>query len=191
MEALLLLWILFGFFSSALAAHKNRSAVGWFLMGVIFGPFGLLVALFPPLEKRQPAPVPRPVGETAPVQSSTGSTSIKLYGSAYSLHYERRDIDAAEVLYRRIVADYTGTPEADYARSQLRNIERMTPEDRRRLAEQRATSQLPAGSPSSVVPAHEASNPLDTLSRLGQLRKEDAITEEEFAAKKAELLRQI
>jgi len=32
---------------------------------------------------------------------------------------------------------------------------------------------------------------LDTLSRLGQLRKEGAITEEEFAAKKADLLRKI
>jgi len=131
MEALLLLWILFGFFSAALAAHKNRSAVGWFLMGVLFGPFGLLVALFPPLEKQQPAPLPRPVGESAAAHSSTGSTSANLYGSAYSLHYEHRDIDAAEVLYRRIVADYTDTPEADYARSQLRNIERMTLEERR------------------------------------------------------------
>lgn len=191
MEVVLLFWLLFGFFSAALAAHRNRSAFGWFLIGVLFGPFGLLVALFPPLEKRQPTSLPGSAIARGPAQSSAGSTSAQLYESAHSLHYERRDIDAADVLYRRIVADYANTPEADYARSQLRNIEQMTPEQRQGLAERRAASEAQMTSPISPGLAQEAPSPLDTLSRLAQLRKEGAITEDEFAAKKAELLRQI
>ena len=42
-----LLAILFACFSSALAHARGRSAVSWFFIGLLFGPFGLLVGLFP------------------------------------------------------------------------------------------------------------------------------------------------
>lgn len=42
-------WILFAVFSAVLANAKNRNAVGWFFVGLFFGPFGLLVAFFPPI----------------------------------------------------------------------------------------------------------------------------------------------
>ena len=45
-------WLLCGIFSGALASSKNRSGFGWFLIGLIVGPFGLLVAFFPKLDKR-------------------------------------------------------------------------------------------------------------------------------------------
>ncbi|MGD9818321.1 MAG: hypothetical protein AB7V04_06435 [Desulfomonilaceae bacterium] len=41
------IWILFGIFSAIFAGQKNRSTVGWFLIGCLFGPFGLLVLAFP------------------------------------------------------------------------------------------------------------------------------------------------
>ena len=47
----LFLWVLFGVFSAMIASTKGRSAGGWFFMGLIFGPFGLLVALLPATEK--------------------------------------------------------------------------------------------------------------------------------------------
>lgn len=45
-----LAWILFAIFSAILAANKNRNAAGWFFVGLLFGPFGLLVAFFPAIE---------------------------------------------------------------------------------------------------------------------------------------------
>ena len=47
MEMVLLLWILFPCFSAGLASSKGKSAGLWFLLGLLFGPFGLLVAFFP------------------------------------------------------------------------------------------------------------------------------------------------
>lgn len=32
------------------AEHRNRNALGWFLIGLLFGPFGLLVLAFPKIE---------------------------------------------------------------------------------------------------------------------------------------------
>ena len=43
----LLVCLLFAFFSAALARARGRSSIGWGLLGLLFGPFGLLVGLFP------------------------------------------------------------------------------------------------------------------------------------------------
>lgn len=51
--AYLFAWILFPIFSAVLASNKNRSSFGWFLIGLLFGPFGLLVGLMSPLEKQR------------------------------------------------------------------------------------------------------------------------------------------
>ncbi len=45
-----ILWLLFALFSALIASSKNRSAFGWFLIGLFFGPFGLLVAALPAAE---------------------------------------------------------------------------------------------------------------------------------------------
>lgn len=45
-----IIWALFAVFSAAIAGSKNRSVVIWFLLGVLFGPFALLVAFMPKLE---------------------------------------------------------------------------------------------------------------------------------------------
>lgn len=42
-----LFWIICAAFAAALANARGRSALGWFLLGVLFGPFALLVGLFP------------------------------------------------------------------------------------------------------------------------------------------------
>ena len=44
-------WLLCAIFSAALASSKNRNGAAWFFMGLVFGPFGLLVAFFPKIEK--------------------------------------------------------------------------------------------------------------------------------------------
>jgi hypothetical protein len=46
-----LFWIVFAILSSILAGQRNRSQLGWFFIGLIFGPFGLLVAFVPKKEK--------------------------------------------------------------------------------------------------------------------------------------------
>ena len=51
MFSLLLLYgaFLCAIFSAILARQKNRDVLGWFFCGLLFGPFGLLVAAMPPL----------------------------------------------------------------------------------------------------------------------------------------------
>lgn len=41
--------LLFAIFSAVLASSKGRSGIGWFFVGLLFGPFGLLVGFMPPL----------------------------------------------------------------------------------------------------------------------------------------------
>lgn len=62
MEALVV-WFLFGIVSAVVASNKGRSGCGWFALGVLLGPFGLIFALVVP--KNQEAV------ETAAVQSGT------------------------------------------------------------------------------------------------------------------------
>ena len=48
---IVLLWFLFGIFSAVIASGKNRSGFGWFFVGLVFGPFGLVVAFLPANEE--------------------------------------------------------------------------------------------------------------------------------------------
>jgi hypothetical protein len=54
MEIAIVFWLICAIFSAMLASHKNRSAFGWFFVGLFLGPFGLLVALFPNLRAASP-----------------------------------------------------------------------------------------------------------------------------------------
>lgn len=47
MEMLFGVWILFAVFSAIIASSKGRSGFGWFLIGLFFGFFGLVVGLMP------------------------------------------------------------------------------------------------------------------------------------------------
>jgi len=42
------IWILCGAVSAFVASHKGRSGCGWFLLGALLGPFGLILALVIP-----------------------------------------------------------------------------------------------------------------------------------------------
>lgn len=46
---MVLIWLLFAIFSAVIASNKGRSGVGWFLIGLLFGPFGLIVGFLSPL----------------------------------------------------------------------------------------------------------------------------------------------
>ncbi|WP_083838498.1 zinc ribbon domain-containing protein [Solidesulfovibrio carbinoliphilus] len=39
------IWILFGIAAAMVASSKGRNAVGWFFLGLLLGPFGLIFAL--------------------------------------------------------------------------------------------------------------------------------------------------
>jgi hypothetical protein len=45
---LLFFWLLCGMAAAVVASAKNRSGFGWFLMGAVFGPFGLFMIAFMP-----------------------------------------------------------------------------------------------------------------------------------------------
>jgi hypothetical protein len=44
------LWLFFGVVSAAIATARGRSGFGWFLLGILLGPFALAVALLPTAE---------------------------------------------------------------------------------------------------------------------------------------------
>jgi hypothetical protein len=45
MEAAVIIWLMFGIVSAVVASNKGRSGCGWFLLGVLLGPFGLILSL--------------------------------------------------------------------------------------------------------------------------------------------------
>jgi len=42
---LAVIWLLFGIVTAIVAAGKGRNGCGWFLLGCLLGPFGLIMAL--------------------------------------------------------------------------------------------------------------------------------------------------
>ena len=42
---LIFIWFLSGIISAAVAANKGRSGCGWFILGVLLGPLGVILAL--------------------------------------------------------------------------------------------------------------------------------------------------
>ncbi|MFH0882576.1 MAG: zinc ribbon domain-containing protein [bacterium] len=48
-----IIWLLFGIVSAVAASSKGRSGCGWFILGVLLGPFGLILVLVLPNLKKQ------------------------------------------------------------------------------------------------------------------------------------------
>ena len=46
--AIVLIWILCGVISAVVASNKGRSGCGWFALGILLGPLGLILALVMP-----------------------------------------------------------------------------------------------------------------------------------------------
>lgn len=44
LEAAVMVWLLFGIFAAVLASGKGRSGCGWFILGFLLGPIGLLLS---------------------------------------------------------------------------------------------------------------------------------------------------
>ena len=42
---ILIVWLLFGIVSAVVASNKGRSGCGWFLLGILLGPIGLILSL--------------------------------------------------------------------------------------------------------------------------------------------------
>jgi len=53
---IVIFWIFCAIISAVIASNKGRSGVGWFFLGLLFGPFGFVVAILPAIPKEpQPA----------------------------------------------------------------------------------------------------------------------------------------
>ncbi len=46
-------WILCGIISAVIGSNKGRSGCGWFAIGFLLGPFGLILALVMPKEAKK------------------------------------------------------------------------------------------------------------------------------------------
>ncbi len=48
MEIFIIIWLLFGLVSAIIAGNKGRSGCGWFIIGFLLGPIGIILALVMP-----------------------------------------------------------------------------------------------------------------------------------------------
>ena len=51
---LVVIWLICGVIASAIGSAKNRSTLGWFLLGALFAPSVLIVAVLPKLPPKPP-----------------------------------------------------------------------------------------------------------------------------------------
>jgi hypothetical protein len=51
MHAFWIVTLVFGVIASLIAHSKGRNSLGWFVSGMLVGPFGLVVALLPPIAR--------------------------------------------------------------------------------------------------------------------------------------------
>lgn len=124
-----ILWILFGIGCAIAASNKNRSGVGWFFLGMLLGPFGLLfILLLSPLANSPPqsaAAVPPvlPTGEVSLDQETKKcpacAEAIKL--EALKCRFCGEALDPQEVA--RLVADRRSTLEEDLAKRSAGKIQ--------------------------------------------------------------------
>lgn len=49
----LVIWFLFGIVAAIGASNKGRNGCGWFILGFILGPFGLIIFLLPSTEEKE------------------------------------------------------------------------------------------------------------------------------------------
>jgi hypothetical protein len=68
MEIGILAWLAFGIVSAIVARNKGRSGCAWFFLGVLLGPFGLILAFASGSRRESAAPPP-------PVQASRARTT--------------------------------------------------------------------------------------------------------------------
>ena len=79
-------WLACALCSALVASHNHRRAIGWFCVGLLCGPCGLLVALFPPLGA---APSPGPAHDDGEerwatlMQDDDGARSAMGRGEGY------------------------------------------------------------------------------------------------------------
>jgi ribosomal protein S27AE len=85
-------WLLFGVVSAFVARKKGRSGCGWFVLGVLLGPFGLILAFAasrhgpvllapsepPPLKKCPTCgePIPRETGRCRPCDEKAARRAL-------------------------------------------------------------------------------------------------------------------
>jgi hypothetical protein len=50
---LVLIWCLFGLVAAIIANVKGRSGCGWFLLGILLGPFALVIAFLPSMAQKE------------------------------------------------------------------------------------------------------------------------------------------
>ena len=48
-----IIWFLFGLVAAIIANTKGRSGCGWFLLGILLGPFALVIAFLPSMTQKE------------------------------------------------------------------------------------------------------------------------------------------
>ena len=74
-----------------------------------------------------------------------GTESARSYAAAYAAHYSQHDLLAALQAYAQVIELHPTAPEADYSRSQMRNIVNLVVPARDLLASQVALARQHLG----------------------------------------------
>lgn len=64
--SLLIIWGFFGIIAAVIAGAKGRSGFGWFILGMLLGPFALVVALLPSRNLQSPMTASMPAADLVP-----------------------------------------------------------------------------------------------------------------------------
>jgi len=182
---LLIVMLAFGVFSSIFASQKNRNTVGWFFLGALLGPFGLLVLAMPKLEKN--------VESQRKSQSSSreilrfkkeSEKDFDLFRQQLKDEYvpggfTTVDIDRDDKYMIRSKDKYIILKQDDDSISiELSKVNNF---DLPVIAERRERQE-------AVETENDAIKSADLLVKLGEMHKAGLLTDEEFAIKKRKLI---
>jgi hypothetical protein len=197
--AILITWILFGVVTAVVASNKGRDGCGWFLLGVLLGPFGFILSLV----------VSDVVSENKPaVPFSPDVLKLLKTGDAKFNSY---DYDGALADYGKALALHQKMPKAHFNIACLYSIKRMPQESFAHLsmavkngfddfkqimsyeglAFLRAHPDFQKFAQEGYMPPDRINSKVDTISqleRLAQLREKGILTDKEFEEQKRKLL---
>jgi len=187
---IVLLWLLFGVFSAMIASGKNRSTAGWFFVGILFGPFGLLVAAMPKLDDsaKESKPSHRDSDDTVKF-SKISATDFEIAKQQIFEQYKPIGFNTVALnkpgiymLKNKSGAYVNLKGNGDSISIQTYNA----PKPTIRLLESR---QIEAHHEKDVGPKDiQITSVADELKKLNALKEEGILTDDEFSSQKAKLL---
>ena len=208
MEIALCMWLICGIGAAAIASSKRRSAVGWFFIGVLIGPLALLIVGFMaapepapvvPASRSLPPPSPRPMTREADETPLFVDSAIRI--TPHKIVYRGDEYLMASL--NPVVVSQAGSRQYviqlyNLMGRQVGVIESPSPAYLEEIAgvinQALGVKPAPAAAtpstvpPTAAPPAASGGERVAVLAELKQMLDGGLITQDEYDAKKAEIL---